>query len=229
VCVTEEQRDVTIAQLEHVTVRLGRNEVLRDISWSVPEGDGFVVLRGRSGAGKTTLLHVLSGAVRPTAGEVIVLGVDLMRATAADRRQLRRSRLAHVYQDFRLVPELTAAENVALPLWLRGLAVHEASRAAGAALEAVDLGTLADRLPRQLSGGEQQRVALARVIAVEPRLILADEPSANLDDESTRLIERLLRTQVELGRAVVVATHDHRLYGTDDLVFDLDHHLVRVA
>ena len=220
---------MTIADLSHVTVRLGRAVILRDIDWSVPEHPGMIVLRGRSGAGKTTLLHVLSGVIRPAAGDVTVLGVDLVRASPAARRGLRRSGLAHVYQDFRLVPELTAAENVALPLWLQGASAGESRRRAQSALEAVDLARLSSRLPRELSGGEQQRVAMARVIAAEPRLILADEPTANLDDESTRRIALLLRHQLAAGRSVIVATHDHRLYGADDLLFSLEDGVLRAA
>lgn len=220
---------MTLAQLSHVTVRLGRSVILRDIDWSVPDHAGMVVLRGRSGTGKTTLLHVLSGVIRPAAGDVTVLGVDLVRASAEVRRGLRRSRLAHVYQDFRLIPELTAVENVALPLWLQGVRAAESRVRAQSALEAVDLARLASRLPRDLSGGEQQRVAMARVIAVEPELILADEPTANLDDDSTQRIAALLRHQLDAGRSVIVATHDRRLYGTDDVVFDLEEGVLRAA
>lgn len=220
---------MTLAELSHVAVRLGRSVILRDIDWSVPEHTGMVVLRGRSGAGKTTLLHVLSGVIRPVAGDVTVLGVDLVRASPAMRRGLRRSRLAHVYQDFRLVPELTAAENVALPLWLQGVSAAESRGRAQSALEAVDLARLSSRLPRELSGGEQQRVAMARVIAVEPQLILADEPTANLDDESTQRIASLLRQQLAAGRSVIVATHDHRLYQVEDLVFDIEDGVLRAA
>jgi putative ABC transport system ATP-binding protein len=211
---------MTIARLSAISVQLGGRVILHDLDWVIPEHPGLVVVRGPSGSGKTTLLHLLSGVVRPSAGELEVLGADLVRTSEPERRRLRANAIAHVYQDFRLVPELTALENVALPLWLRGIG-QEARERARTALDAVGLAALADRHPGAMSGGEQQRVAMARVIAAEPRLILADEPTANLDDAAARQVEELLRAQVAFGRAVVVATHDRRLYGAGDLILDL--------
>lgn len=218
-----------VVQLHRVSVNLGTTVILEEVDWRVPSHDGLIVLRGPSGAGKTTVLHVLSGMVNPSSGTVTVLGQELTRASPAARRALRRTHVAHVYQDFRLVPELTAVENVALPLWLRSRTMRSAREIALAALREVDLVGLADRLPTQLSGGEQQRVALARAIAAQPDLILADEPTANLDDVSAARVGELLRAQLEAGRTVIVATHDHRLIRPGDLIFDLADHAIRAA
>lgn len=220
---------MTIVRFDSVNVSLGRTAVLTGADWTVPRHAGLTVLRGPSGAGKTTVLHLLSGLIVPRAGSVEVLGNDLSALSAASRRAIRRERVAHIYQDFRLVPELNATENVALPLWLRSVPMAEAKTKARAALEAVGLAELVGRLPDQLSGGEQQRVAIARAIAAEPDLILADEPTANLDDASAKRVGELLRAQVAAGRAVIVATHDRRLIGPDDLVFDVSEGALRAA
>ena len=218
-----------VVQLHRVSVSLGTTVILEDVDWRVQGHDGLIVLRGPSGAGKTTVLHLLSGMVSPSSGIVSVLGQELTHASSAARRALRRTRIAHVYQDFRLVPELTAVENVALPLWLRSQTMRSAREIALAALREVGLVGLADRLPTQLSGGEQQRVALGRAIAAQPDLILADEPTANLDDVSAARVGELLRAQLEAGRTVIVATHDSRLIRRGDLIFDLAEQKIRAA
>lgn len=203
-----------------VTYRRGR-EVLADVSWEAPAHPGLVVLAGPSGSGKTTILHLLTGMIRPSQGSVETLGLEVTSAPRRELRLLRRDRIGHVFQDFRLVPELTAVENVALPLWLQGIPGASAHTRALSVLTDLELAWAADRRPGQLSGGEQQRIALARALVTQPQLILADEPTANLDDASAAVVAAQLRSVVNEQRAVIVATHDRRLWDSGDLVFSV--------
>lgn len=208
-------------ELRNVTLRhRGELPVLDDVSWC-PPADRLIVLRGPSGSGKTTILRLINGIARPTSGTVLTLGVDMERASDGQRRELRREAIAHVFQDFRLVSELNATENVALPLWLRGVRQFDATRLASEALVELGLGGLARRRPAEMSGGEQQRVALARAMVGSPRLLLADEPTANLDDASAAAVGAHLRAALERGAAVVLATHDPRLYSRDDALYEI--------
>ncbi|HVL86844.1 MAG TPA: ABC transporter ATP-binding protein [Candidatus Thermoplasmatota archaeon] len=168
-----------------------------------------VAVRGRSGSGKTTLLNLVSGLDAPDEGTVHVLGHDLARLSTAERLALRAREVGFVFQDPALVPELTLLENAALAARIRGFAPAAAREQARAALTAVGLRALADRFPAEVSGGEAQRASVARALSKEPRLLLADEPTASLDHESAALVADAIARFVREGeRAAVVVTHD---------------------
>jgi putative ABC transport system ATP-binding protein len=169
----------------------------------------FVAIEGPSGSGKTTMLGLLAALEAPDEGTVRVLGLDLAHLSGAERAQLRRSRIGMVFQTFGLIPTIDALENVALPLRLAGRPAGDAEARAIAALDEVELGGLGRHRIGELSGGERQRVGVARAIAIEPSLILADEPTGNLDQLTGRLILELLERQVrDCGATVVLVTHD---------------------
>jgi putative ABC transport system ATP-binding protein len=195
---------------------------LKELDLEIARGE-FVALMGPSGSGKTTLLHLLAGIDRPTDGAVIVGGTDVGRLSA---RQLARWRNAHVgfvFQQYNLVPVLTARENVELPLLLTRLGHAERARKVQVALEAVDLADRAAHLPRQLSGGQQQRVAVARAIVAGPELILADEPTGNLDEKAAYAILDLLKElHARFQQTLVMVTHDPRAAAAAERVIHLD-------
>ena len=173
------------------------------------DGSEFVAIEGPSGSGKTTLLGLLAGLELGDSGAVTLLGHDLARLSVAERAHLRRTQVGLVFQSYGLVPSLNVLENVALPLRLAGRPVAEANERAAAALEAVDLaGASAARID-ELSGGERQRVGVARAVVIEPAVILADEPTGNLDERHGRAIVQLLGRQARTtGAALVLVTHD---------------------
>lgn len=182
----------------------------------------LVVVKGPSGSGKTTLLNVLSGLDRPTSGRVVLDGVDLTTATEQQLVELRRRSTGFVFQSFGLVPVLSAAENVELPLRLLGVEAAERDARVAALLERVGLAEHARQRPTELSGGQQQRVGIARALAAQPRILFADEPTGQLDSGTGRAIMDLL---VELvhgqGIAAVVTTHDPQLMARADRVLEL--------
>jgi putative ABC transport system ATP-binding protein len=182
---------------------------LRGVSLQVRAGE-LVSVMGPSGSGKSSLLTIAGGLDRPTAGTVRVGGVDLGTASPAQVAAVRRRTVGYVFQDYNLIPALTAVENVGLPLELDGVPAAEVHRAALAALEAVGLTRLADRFPDQMSGGQAQRVAIARAVVGERSLILADEPTGALDTETGDTVLRMLRARVDAGAAGVLVTHDAR-------------------
>ena len=189
---------------------------LRGASLEARPGE-VVALCGRSGSGKTTLLHLLAGLDRPTSGRVEVEGKDLAALGERGRTRLRRARIGFVFQFFNLLPTLTALENVALALELAGR--PDGGRALEA-LEAVGLGGMGHRFPHELSGGEQQRVAVARALVKGPGVILADEPTGNLDTRTGDAVLRLLTDQArEQGACLILATHSPRAAGVADRVF----------
>jgi putative ABC transport system ATP-binding protein len=191
----------------------GATEVhaVRDVSLSVARGE-FVAVAGPSGSGKTTLLQLLGGLDRPTAGEILFEGRDLARLRESELTSLRLGTIGFVFQQFNLIPTLTAAQNVELALAPRRLAAASRQARVGELLEPVGLDARAHHLPSQLSGGEQQRVAIARALANEPRVLLADEPTGNLDTATGREIVALLRALcVEHGQTVVLITHDREI------------------
>ncbi len=204
--------DLTPAvELQHVgkTYREGDTEriVLRGIDATILRGE-LVALLGRSGSGKSTLLNLISGIDRPTTGDVVVEGVAITRLTERERTLFRRRRIGFVFQTFNLIPTLTVEENLLLPLELTGRTGHAARHEAAAALAEVGLEDHAHAFPDRLSGGEQQRVAIARALVHEPDLVLADEPTGNLDDDSARgVLGLLVRLARERKKTVIAVTH----------------------
>ena len=205
-----------MVRFESVGLRYGGNggqhpspEVLHDISFELPEGM-FCWLRGASGAGKTSLLRLMYLAVLPTSGRLTLLGADIGRTPRAALPRLRR-RIGVVFQDFRLLAHLTAFENVALPLRLAGGAEAQIRADVTELLRWVGLGRKLHVLPKELSGGEQQRVAIARAVIARPRLLLADEPTGNMDEEQAERLMVLLRELNRIGTTVVVASHNDAL------------------
>ena len=184
-------------------------ETLSDISFSLPEGT-FHWLLGPSGAGKSTLLRLMHLGLRPSRGEVELFGTALSRARRASLARLRR-RIGVVHQDFRLLPHLPVADNLALPLRIAGRAEPSIRADVAEMLRWIGLENRAEALPAALSGGEQQRVAIARAVVIRPSLLVADEPTGNLDATQTRRVLRLLGEMHRMGTTVVVATHDDAL------------------
>jgi putative ABC transport system ATP-binding protein len=183
-------------------------EALRGVDLTVRPGE-FVAIMGPSGSGKSTLLHLLAGVEHPTTGNVFLEGHDLAKLSDDELTLLRRRRLGFVFQQFNLLPMLTAMENVSLPLLLDGIAPATAGDRTRAALDRVGMGHRQTHLPSELSGGEQQRVAVARALVIEPALLLADEPTGNLDSEKGQQVVDLLRRLVdERSQTIVIVTHD---------------------
>jgi putative ABC transport system ATP-binding protein len=191
---------------------------LRDVSLTVAPGE-LVALVGRSGSGKTTLLNVVGGLDRPDSGTVHVAGTEVTGLDDDGLVRLRRDVVAYVFQTFGLVPVLTAAENVGVPLRLRGLPVAEREQRVQLLLELVGLGAAAGQRPGEMSGGQQQRVAIARALAGSPRLLIADEPTGQLDSETGLAVMALIRAVVEAeGMTAVVSTHDPVMVALADRV-----------
>jgi putative ABC transport system ATP-binding protein len=193
----------------------GRVRAVDDVDLEVPQGELLAVM-GPSGCGKSTLLHLLGGLERPTGGEVWLAGrrVDTLSERALAR--LRRRSVGFVFQAFHLVEELSAAENVELPVLLAGRSRREARRRAGLLLERVGLADRARHLPSRLSGGQRQRVAIARALANDPLVVLADEPTGNLDTAATLDVLRIFEDLRSAGQTLVVVTHDERVAATAD-------------
>jgi putative ABC transport system ATP-binding protein len=202
------------------TFRSGPEEIraLGGVSVAVAPGE-LVAVMGPSGCGKSTLLHLAGGLEAPTAGHVLVDGVDVASLGVRGQAELRRRHVGYVFQRLNLVPSLTAVENVMLPLELDGVRTAEARRQATEALEAVELPAPFDRRPDELSGGQQQRVAIARAVVGERRLLLADEPTGSLDTAGgDRIVDLLTRLCAERGTAVVLVTHEPRFAASADRV-----------
>ena len=206
---------MSIVDVHELTKIYGSGETavtaLDHVELSIEPGE-FVAIMGPSGCGKSTLLNLVGGLDRPTSGHVLIDGTDIATMTDQKLTELRRRRLGFVFQFFNLIPVLDAAENAALPLTLDGVSPAEAGRRAASWLEKVGLKGRLHNRPDQLSGGQQQRVAVARALVTEPALMLADEPTGNLDTKSADEIADLLRQAAdEWGRAVVMVTHDPRI------------------
>jgi putative ABC transport system ATP-binding protein len=206
----------------------GADEVhaLREVSLSVEAGK-MVAVMGPSGSGKSTLLTIAGALESPSSGEVSVGGLPLSTMSRDDRSRLRRRAIGYVFQDFNLLPGLTAVENVAMPLELDGVSARKARAAGLHALRQLDLADRASHFPDQLSGGERQRVAIARAMVGERRLLLADEPTGALDSANGEAVMRLLLSACQQGLAVVVVTHDAQLASwADRVVFIRDGRIV---
>ncbi len=195
---------------------------LRGVSFTVPAGQ-LVALRGRSGSGKTTLLNIVGGLDQPDAGQVRVGDRDVTAMSERERMELRRTSVAFIFQSFGLIPILSAAENVGIPLRIAGVAPREREERVRLMLDIVGLGEHARQRPGELSGGQQQRVAIARALAGRPQVLLADEPTGQLDSETAKQIMRLLRAVVQSeGVTALVATHDPGLIDIANSVLELE-------
>ncbi len=198
-------------QLFNVTKSYGKESVaLREMTVHVEKGE-FVYVTGPSGAGKTTFLSMLYGATKPTRGQILINGTNITRMTGRQIPYLRR-KIGVVFQDFKLLGSRTVYENVAFALEAQGKKRYEVSKKVYQALKEVGLEHRLQRRPIELSGGEQQRIAIARALVVDPLILLADEPSGNLDQEVTYEIMELFKHAHARGTTVLLATHDHSLY-----------------
>jgi putative ABC transport system ATP-binding protein len=199
-----------------------RVHALRGVDLDIAPGE-LTLLVGPSGCGKTTLISILAGTLDPTSGDVSVLGTDLKRLSKREKAAFRAKNVGFVFQQFNLLPALTAAENVAVPLviggWSRAAAVSRASEV----LQAVGLGDRTHSLPSQLSGGQQQRVAIARALVHQPRLLVADEPTSAIDARTGQAIMELIRqVAIQPDRVAVVVTHDARVFSFGDRIITLE-------
>jgi putative ABC transport system ATP-binding protein len=215
---------VSVLALREVSKTYGQDAVvvhaLAAVSLTVQAGE-MVAVMGPSGSGKSTLLTIAGSLEEPTSGEVLVCGTDLATLLRNGQARLRRRVIGYVFQEFNLLPGLTAAENVSLPLELDGVALRRARSAGMAALESLGMAGRASWFPGQLSGGERQRVAIARAVAGDRRLLLADEPSGALDSVNAEEVMSLLHEACQRGVAAVVVTHDARLASWADRVLFL--------
>ena len=193
--------------------------VLKGIDLEIKRGE-FVAIMGRSGAGKSTLLYQISLLDSPTSGEIYVDGVHVTNKPEEERVNFRLRELGYVFQDYALLPDLTARENVAVPLIMQGYTIDDAYQIAEKTLDRVGLSHRYANLPSKLSGGEQQRVSIARAIAHNPKILFADEPTANLDTESSAMILKIFQELNAAGQTIVMVTHEDE-YGdaTDRVVF----------
>lgn len=181
--------------------------VLKEVDVDIKDGE-FVAIMGRSGAGKSTLLYQISLLDRPTSGTIEIDGKDVLSLNSAERVEFRLHNLGYVFQDYALMPELTAWENVAVLLLMQDKSKEVAKKLAIEALEKVGLGERVNNLPNQLSGGEQQRVSIARAIAHSPKIIFADEPTANLDTETSDKVLQIFLQLNKQGQTIVMVTHE---------------------
>lgn len=195
--------------------------VLFDISASIRMGE-LTMIVGPSGCGKTTLISILSGILSSTEGEVEVMGKDITHMKDRERVLFRREHIGFIFQQYNLLPALTAAENAALPLIAAGMPDDEAADKARSILETIGMQGQSEKLPRQLSGGQQQRVAITRALVHNPQLIVCDEPTAALDAQTGKAVMEILRRVAgDSGRAVLVVTHDNRIYHFADRILEM--------
>lgn len=210
------------------TYRLGKVEVpaLRGVSFDVEEGE-FLTIFGPSGSGKSTLLHLIGGLDRPDEGEIIVDGANLLQLSDDKRAKLRLTKIGFVFQFFNLLPRITALANVELPLDIADVSEKEAREKAREMLKLVGLETRLDHRPIELSGGEQQRVAIARALINDPKIILADEPTGNLDTKiGGEIVQLMRRLNKEKGQTFVIITHDPTIAENADRIIILKDGLI---
>lgn len=197
------------------------------ISFSVPEGE-FLSITGKSGSGKSTLLYQLGLLDHPTGGSIQIAGVDVGGLEMKERTAFRLNELGYIFQDYAILPSLTAIENVMVPLLMQGLPEKEAEKNAEIALKRVGLGDRLHNLPSQLSGGQQQRVAIARAIGHNPKIIFADEPTANLDSETSRTILDVFLDLNRAGQTIIMVTHEEEYANlTDRIILLADGSIVK--
>jgi len=196
--------------------------VLNDVNLKVPQGE-FLALMGPSGSGKTTLLNLVAGIDQPTRGRIVVGGRDISQISQTQLARWRSSTIGFIFQLYNLIPVLTAFENVELPLLLTSLKKSERRKHVEAALAIVNLTDRMDHFPRQLSGGQEQRVAIARAVVSDPSILVADEPTGDLDAKSAEeILELLNRLNQEFGKTIVMVTHDPRAAGRAHRMVHLD-------
>jgi putative ABC transport system ATP-binding protein len=212
---------MSVLEMRHVSRTYGQGaaevHALMDVDLSVEAGQ-MVAVMGPSGSGKSTLLTIAGTLEEPSSGEVLIGGAPVTEMSRNAKARLRRQYIGYVFQDFNLLPGLTAAENVSLPLELDGISARKARLAGLAALDGLGLGERAGNFPDQLSGGERQRVAIARAVVGDRRLLLADEPSGALDSANGEAVMRLIHAACKRGVAAVVVTHDAQLASWADRV-----------
>ena len=197
-------------------------QALRGIDLEVREGE-LMMLVGPSGCGKTTLISVVAGILDHDGGQCAVFGRNFLEMAPKERTQYRGRHIGFVFQAFNLIPPLTAAENVAVPLMINGMARHAALRKAAELLERVEMGNRTGSLPAELSGGQQQRVAIARAMVHNPRLIVCDEPTSALDHETGHHVMEILRSiAMNDGRSLIIVTHDARIFDFADRIAKMD-------
>jgi putative ABC transport system ATP-binding protein len=195
--------------------------VLKGIDFKADKGE-FIAIMGRSGAGKSTLLYQMSLLDEPTSGEIRISGKEAHKMNEHEKMLFRLKEFGYVFQDYALLPELTAVENVALPLLMHGLSIKEAEEKAKVALERVGVGSRINNLPSQLSGGEQQRVSVSRAIAHKPSVLFADEPTANLDRESSARVMEIFKELHTSGQTIIMITHEDEYSRFADRIVTLD-------
>lgn len=181
--------------------------VLRGIDLEIKKGE-FVAIMGKSGAGKSTLLYQISLLDIPTSGEIVVADTDILKLSETERTNYRLSKLGYIFQDYALVPELTAEENVAIPLLMQGLDFDVAMKRARTIIDNIDMVGKYKNRPNQLSGGQQQRISIARAIVQDPEILFADEPTANLDSASSEQVIDLMHALHQKGQTIVMVTHE---------------------
>ena len=200
--------------------------VLKNISLEINQGE-FVAIIGPSGAGKSTLMYQLSLLDHPTSGSILIDGVEITSMSHDQRTEFRLKELGYVFQDYALLPELTSIENVAVPMLMQGMSLKDARKKAMLNLKKVGLENKADSLPSQLSGGQQQRVSIARAIAHDPKILFADEPTANLD---TEISKNILQAFIELhkqGQTIIMVTHEKEFADMAQRVIELKDGVIR--
>lgn len=200
---------------------LKETQVLKSIDFSAEKGEWISVM-GRSGAGKSTFMYQMSLLDDPTSGEIYLFGKDTHNMKSQAKTKLRLRELGYVFQDYALLPDLTAVENVAVPLMMQGFYKADAYKEARQALLGVGLGDKFDNLPGQLSGGEQQRTSIARALAHKPQILFADEPTANLDNESSMTIMRLFQEVHSRGQTIIMVTHEETFSNFSERIVLID-------
>ncbi len=202
--------------VSHLLKKYGAVTVVNDVSFTVAKGEILSIV-GPSGAGKSTLLHLMGALDKPDGGSVLIDGVDILKLPPKKQAKFRNSQLGFVFQFHHLLPEFSALENVCMPLWIKGTAKQEAAAQATEMLEIVGLGSRLHNKPSELSGGEQQRVAIARALVTRPAVVMADEPTGNLDSANAQAVHELfLKLRTDFNQTFVMITHNDELAAMTD-------------